>query len=110
MFDANFYSYIMMTRSALPHLRHNKGQVLVVSSMSGQLPIPYRAAYCASKHALHGFFDTLFYEEAGNLDVTMFCPSSLTGSNFRKNSLTGEIADSDSKNAVSVEDAAFLCI
>lgn len=99
-----------MTRCALPHLRHNKGQIVVVSSMSGLLPIPYRAAYCASKYALQGFFDTLYYEEQGNIDVTLFCPSSLTGSNFRKNSLTGEIADSDSKNAVSVEQAAYLCI
>jgi len=35
------------------------GHVIVVSSVQGLLPIPQRAAYCSSKHALQAWADCL---------------------------------------------------
>jgi short-subunit dehydrogenase len=37
--------------------------------------IPYRAAYAAAKHALHGFFDCMRPEiDQYNVKVTLICP------------------------------------
>jgi short-subunit dehydrogenase len=48
----------------------------VVSSVAGFAPLLARTGYCASKHALHGFFGTL-REELGprGVCVTIVCPS-----------------------------------
>lgn len=108
--NVNFWSYVYMTRHALPFLKQNKGQILVVSSISGQIPIPFRTLYCASKHALHGFFDTLYLEEDKQIDMTLFCPNTLTGSNFRANSLTGAIPEKISKDTLTVEQAALCAV
>ena len=108
--DTNFFSYVNLTRCALPHLRHNNGQIAVVNSISGLIPIPYRAAYCASKYAVTGFFDTLQYEEAENITVSQFCPNSFNGSGFRKNSLTGPLPEKNDPKVVPVDEAALLFV
>ena len=90
--DTNFFGYVTMTRHTLPYVRKSKGQYVVVSSISGLLPLPLRTSYCASKHAVNGFFDALRHEERENVEITLFCPGTFTGSNFRKNSLNGAAA------------------
>ena len=48
---------------------------MVVTSATGYVGTPYRSAYAASKHALHGFFDSLRLEHAkDHVNVTMICP------------------------------------
>jgi short-subunit dehydrogenase len=48
---------------------------VVISSLAGKLPVPGRAAYAASKHALHGFFDALRGElYQYGIAVTIVCP------------------------------------
>jgi len=60
---------------ALPSLRTTKGHIVVTSSGFGKLPGVGISAYCASKHALHGFFDCLRAEETrNNIHVTLVCP------------------------------------
>merc|ERR1712178_232895 len=103
--DVNFFGYVNMTKHALPHLKQSKGQIVVVSSVSGMMPLPLRASYNASKFAVNGFFDALHMEERDNLSITLFCPGTFTGSNFRKNSLTGAIPQSTSSSAITVEQA-----
>ncbi len=47
----------------------------MVSSVAGRMPAPVSASYSMTKHALHGFFDTLRLETAtSGLSVTMVCP------------------------------------
>ena len=49
---------------------------MVTTSLAGLLQVPYRTAYCAAKHALHGFFDTLRVEVwDDNIKVTLVCPA-----------------------------------
>lgn len=51
------------------------GQVVVISSLVGKFGTPYRSGYAAAKHALHGFFDSLRAEAAGQgLKVNIICP------------------------------------
>lgn len=55
----NVVSYISAATLALPHLLESQGSIIVVSSATGKVGAPYVAPYSASKHALHGFFDSL---------------------------------------------------
>jgi short-subunit dehydrogenase len=48
---------------------------VVISSLAGKTGVPTRTGYSASKHALHGFFDSLRCELAGSgVTVTIICP------------------------------------
>ncbi len=72
----NFMGAVACTKAALPDLLARKGQVVVMSSVAGFAPLFGRCAYSASKHALHGFFETLRAETRGHgLSVLMVCPS-----------------------------------
>ena len=55
----NFYANVYLTRYALSYLRKTQGFIIVISSISGKLGLPERSAYCASKFALNGFFESL---------------------------------------------------
>lgn len=104
--DVNLFGYVNMTKFALPHLMKTRGQIIVISSISGVLGLPYRTAYCASKHAVNGFFRSLAYEVDGKVDITICMPPTINGSNFRNNSLSGQIPESKSKKAITLEDAS----
>lgn len=87
MMDTNFYGAVYCTKFALPHLLKQKGTVICVSSISGLTPLPGRTGYCASKHAMDGFFNTLRVEniEKG-LNVLVVHPG-FTCSNIRNSAL-----------------------
>lgn len=73
--EVNYFGSVYCTRWALPHLRRSKGRIVVVSSLTGKTGVPTRSGYAASKHALHGFFDTLRIELRGSgVAVTLACP------------------------------------
>ncbi len=74
--DVNFFGAVNLTLAALPHLLARRGAIVAISSVAGFAPLIGRTGYSASKHALHGFFDSLRTEvsEAG-IDVTLVCPS-----------------------------------
>src|SRR2546426_9066270 len=52
-----------------------QGHFIVVTSVLGKFGLPGRSGYCASKHALHGFFDTLRAELwRDGIKVTLLLP------------------------------------
>ena len=73
--EVNFFGSVHCTKAALASLVSRRGLVIVLSSVAGFSPLAGRCAYSASKHALHGLFETLRSEhhESG-LDVMMVCP------------------------------------
>lgn len=75
--DIDYFGHIALTKAVLPSmLERRSGHIVVTTSLAGLIPVPYRTAYCAAKHALHGFFDTLrveVWEE--NIKVTLVCPA-----------------------------------
>ncbi|MBF3058116.1 SDR family oxidoreductase, partial [Pseudomonas aeruginosa] len=86
----NFFGAVHCTRAALPSLLERRGQIVVLSSLTGFAPLLYRSAYNASKHALHGLFDTLRMElEGTGVSVTLACPG-FTATDLRKNALVGD--------------------
>lgn len=74
--DINYFSYVAITKKLLPSMVQRKsGHFIITSSVSGKFGFPLRSAYSASKHALHGFFETLRFEvHEHNIQVTIVCP------------------------------------
>jgi len=74
--EVNFFGALHLTHAALPHITARRGVIAAVSSVAGYAPLIGRTGYCASKHALHGFFDSLRSEvEGAGVGVTLVCPS-----------------------------------
>ena len=75
-FDVNVLGVIRLTQLLLPGmLRRGKGQFVVVSSVAGKIPSPGQTVYCASKHALNGYFHSLRSEVLQRgVKVTLTCP------------------------------------
>jgi NAD(P)-dependent dehydrogenase (short-subunit alcohol dehydrogenase family) len=88
--DVNFFGAVNCTKAALPHLLARRGLVVVISSVAGYSPLVARTGYAASKHALHGFFDSLRTELAPQgVDVMVACPSFIA-TRIDRNALGGD--------------------
>ena len=76
LMNINYFSSISITKSLLPgFIDRNRGHIVVTSSLSGKYGVPKIAAYAASKHALHGFYETLRSEITEyNIDLTFVIP------------------------------------
>jgi NAD(P)-dependent dehydrogenase (short-subunit alcohol dehydrogenase family) len=72
----NYFGSAWCTAYALPHLKQSRGRIVAISSLSGLAGVPRRSIYCATKHAMAGFFDALRVElEDDGVSVTMIYPS-----------------------------------
>ena len=71
----NYFGSVYCTRYALPWLKRAGGRIVAVASVAGLTGVPARTGYCASKHAMIGFFDSLRIELAGSgVSVTVIAP------------------------------------
>lgn len=77
--EINYFGTIALTKAILPYMQKQKsGHIVVISSIAGKFGFYLRSAYSASKHALHGFFESLLLEEApNNIHVTIACPGKI---------------------------------
>jgi len=61
--NTNYLGPMTLIRSLLPVMREQrKGQIINISSVSGTLSMPTMGSYSASKHALEGASEALWYE------------------------------------------------
>jgi short-subunit dehydrogenase len=73
--DVNFLGSVYCTKFAFPFLKRTQGRIVAVSSVTSFSGVPLHAAYCASKHAMDGFFESLRIELAGTgVSVTIVAP------------------------------------
>jgi len=74
--EVNYFGTVSLTKAVLPYMISNGGgQIAATSSISGRFGFPLRSAYSASKHALHGFFETLLLEHRrDNIRVSVIIP------------------------------------
>jgi NAD(P)-dependent dehydrogenase (short-subunit alcohol dehydrogenase family) len=88
--DVNFFGSVHCTKAAIESIIERKGIIIVTSSISGLTPTLGRTGYCASKHALHGFFATLRTElfDRG-VHVMLVCPG-FTKTNIQSRALDGD--------------------
>ncbi|MBI4990402.1 MAG: SDR family oxidoreductase [Rhodocyclales bacterium] len=86
----NFFGALHCTHAALEDLVARHGMVIAVSSVAGFAPLIARTGYAASKHALHGFFDSLRTEvEPLGVRVLLVCPSFIS-TGIERNALAGD--------------------
>lgn len=72
----NLTGAITCATAALQGLIERSGRIVVLTSVAGFAPLVNRTAYAASKHGLHGFFDSLRAETRGTgLSITLAAPS-----------------------------------
>ena len=74
--EIDYFGTVGLTKALLPHfLQQGHGKIAVVTSLMGLFSSPLRSGYCAAKHALHGFFESLRAEHHDDgLRITLVCP------------------------------------
>ena len=89
--EIDYFGQIALTKALLPSMiEHRSGHIVVTTSVSGILGVPMRSAYCAAKHALHGFFDSLRAEVHDHgIRVTLVAPSAVQ-TRISTQALTGD--------------------
>jgi short-subunit dehydrogenase len=89
--DLNFFGTVALTKAVLPSMIARKsGHIVPVSSVVGYVGTPLRSAYAASKHALHGYFDSLRAElSKDGIRITIVCPGYIR-TDVSRNALTGD--------------------
>ena len=61
--DTNFFGQVAVTKAVLPVMRAQRsGHIVIVSSILGLISQPMVSSYCASKHALEGWAESLRIE------------------------------------------------
>lgn len=100
--QVNYFGTIALTKALLPHfVQRKQGHYVVVTSVTGKFGTPLRSGYAASKHALHGFFDSLRAEQwKNNIDVTIICPGFIA-TNLSRFALTGDGSQQNSLDKTS---------
>lgn len=108
--EINYFGNIALTKAVLPYMIQQKsGQIIVISSIAGKFGFFLRSAYSASKHALHGFYESLLLEEEKNgIFVTIACPGKIN-TNISMNALNSEgnthgVMDHNQETGMSAEE------
>ncbi len=88
--EVNYFGTVALTKTLLPQfIKQRNGVFVTVTSAVGKFGSPWRSGYSASKHALHGFFDSLRAEHyTDNIKVLLVCPGFIQ-TNVSINALTG---------------------
>lgn len=75
-FKVNVFGTMNVTRAILPHFRQNNaGMIVNLSSAAGRIGMPLVSMYAASKFAIEGFFESLYYELLSqNIQVKLIEP------------------------------------
>lgn len=70
-------------------IERKQGSIVFISSVVGRVPMPYRSAYTASKHALQAFADCLRAEIAEHNIHVMVSSPGYVATDVSRNALTG---------------------
>jgi short-subunit dehydrogenase len=90
--DTNFRAPMALIRGVLPHMRKKRsGHIINLSSVGGMMAMPTMSIYSASKFALEGATEALWYEvRPWNIKVCLIQPGFINSDSFRKVKLTKE--------------------
>ena len=86
-FDVNYWGTVYGSLAALPHLKKQGGTLINVASALADRAIPLQGNYCAAKHAMKAFTDSLrmeLEEEGAPVSVTLVKPGSIDTPFFQK--------------------------
>lgn len=108
LFEVNYWAYADLAQRVVPIMRAQGGGTIVnVSSILGMRPAPSGLGhYAATKHALHGLFQSAAQElEQDNIKVFLAAPGGMK-TRISQHS-TGPMADPESDRAANWEDPAI---
>jgi short-subunit dehydrogenase len=64
VWDTNYFGPVLLTKKLLPLLKKNeRSKIVIISSIVEVFGYPLRSTYSATKHALKGYFESLYIEE-----------------------------------------------
>lgn len=91
MIDVDLLGPIALTQALLPRMvQAGGGTIVAVASVAGMAGIPLRSAYCAAKHGLIGYHDSVRAEnEHLGIKVHVIAPGSVR-TNVSRNALTAD--------------------
>ena len=98
--EVNFFGTVALSNGVLAHFtQRNQGLFVVIGSLAGKIGLPLRTAYCASKHALEGFYSSLKTETwKTNIRFLMVRPGPVK-TNIAQNALLGDGKTFNQKDA-----------
>lgn len=104
LMDINYFAPVALTQAILPLFeKQNSGSMTVISSIAGLIGFPLRSGYCASKHAIKGYLETLQCELLKtNIHICIVYPGRID-TNISKNALIGngnQFGSTDENNQV----------
>lgn len=113
LMEVNYFGGIYLVKSLKEMFLTRGVHIALVSSVSGVFGFPVRSAYCASKHAIHGFYETLALEYP-QIKCTILIPGRIH-TDVSKNALDGDgkatgIMDPGQANGYAVEKCARKAI
>lgn len=89
--EINFFGTVALSREVLLQMKkQGSGKIAAITSISGKFGFPLRSAYAASKHALHGYFESLQAELLNSpIKVCLMVPGRVSTS-ISKNALRAD--------------------
>ena len=74
--EVDYFSGVILTKKLLPAMvAKGSGHIIAISSIVGLFGFPLRSAYSAAKHAMHGFYESVWAElHTQGIRVTVVCP------------------------------------
>jgi len=90
MFDANFFGTVSAMQAVIPLMKQqSSGMIVNISSVAGHIPLPYNAAYSASKFAMNAFGKAARVElRSLGIHVMTVCPGYVR-TDFSANAMKG---------------------
>lgn len=112
MFDTNLFGAVECMQAVVPVMkRQGGGMIINVSSVAGHIPLPYSAAYSATKFAMNAIGKGARVElHASGIHVMTVCPGTIA-TNFRANSVKGrERLSLGNRSGISAERVAAAVV
>lgn len=114
LMETNYFGPVYLTKRLSGHILGKEHfSLAVTNSISGLFGFPLRSAYCASKHALFGFFESLEIENPG-VRVTFIIPGRIN-TPISKSAVLGDgsthaAMDQGQANGMSAEKCARIAV
>ena len=113
LMEVNYFGGIYLVKVLKDMFLERGVHIGVVSSVSGVFGFPVRSAYCASKHAIHGFYETIALEYP-QIKTTIIIPGRIH-TDVSKNALDGNgkatgVMDPGQANGYDVNKCAKVAI
>jgi NAD(P)-dependent dehydrogenase (short-subunit alcohol dehydrogenase family) len=101
-FSINVFAVMHGTREAIKRMKpRRRGHIVNLASMAGVVPTPGAATYCASKHAVVGLCESLYWELRGTgVELSYVLPSLV------KTELAAGVKDTRASNSIEPETVA----